>query len=206
MHKYNRAIIAHIGPMWGGKTSALTSDLKKMEYAKYNTCLFKPKKDNRYSSTKVVTHDGEEMDAINVETFQDIKNYIEQHPELNINVIGIDEFQFIRTDKVGYCFANDYIKSIDDLVKWIIDNKYTLIISGLDLSSEFEPFNNVKELLPYATHIIKHTAVCVDCGNDATISHCLFEKTEKEFVGAKELYIPLCLNCYLERKENNHGE
>lgn len=202
MHKYNRAIVAHIGPMWGGKTSAMKSDLRKMEIAKYNVCLFKPLKDDRYSMSSVVTHDGESAFAIGVKTFQDIVNYVE-NDKTGINVIGIDEFQFIKFHKNGCNFMTNGIYNIKDFVNWIIKNKYTLIISGLDLSSDYEPFDNIKELLPYATHIEKHKAVCVDCGNDATISYCFVEKDQKEFIGGEESYKPLCLNCYLERKEGD---
>ena len=35
MHKYNRAIVAHIGPMFGGKTSGLLADVRKMRIAGY---------------------------------------------------------------------------------------------------------------------------------------------------------------------------
>lgn len=201
MHKYNRAIVAHIGPMWGGKTSAMKSDLRKMQIAKYETCLFKPFKDDRYAMSSVVTHDGDSMEAINVNTFQDIVNYVEQNN--HIKVIGIDEFQFIKLDKFNCTNISNCIYTIKDFIEWIIKNKYTLIISGLDLSSEFEPFENIKELLPYATHIEKHKAVCVDCGNDATMSYCFVTKQDKELIGGEESYKPLCLNCYLEKRKED---
>ena len=31
MHKYKGAIIAHVGPMFGGKTSGLLADVRKMK-------------------------------------------------------------------------------------------------------------------------------------------------------------------------------
>ena len=184
MHKYRGAIIAHIGPMFGGKTSALLSDVRKMNIAKYNVALFKPTKDIRYSDDAVVNHDGARMEAIRLSTFAEIVAYTNAHPE--INVIAIDEFQFIKGD----------VFSVSHFIGHIIDTGVTLIISGLDLDSDLVPFNNTKEILPYATHIFKHKAVCVCCGNDATTSFCKVEKTSKELIGDKDIYEPRCLACY----------
>lgn len=212
MHKYKRGIIAHIGPMFGGKTSGLLSDVRKMKIAGYNVALFKPQKDQRYADESVVNHDGSKQDAINVITFSDIVKYIKTHPETN--VIAIDEFQFIKScednhhkdfilGKVNASEWNDGIFNVDKFVKWIIDNNFTLIISGLDLDSNLKPFSNVKDLLPYATHIFKHKAVCVDCGSDATTSYCNIKKDSQELIGGQDMYYPLCLACYMKRGNKN---
>ena len=100
-------------------------------------------------------------------------------------------------------FFNENSVHLEDFLKWIMINKKTLIISGLDLDSELRPFSNVKELLPYATHIYKHKAVCSDCGNDATTSNCKISKDSQEQIGGKDIYEPLCLNCYLRINEIN---
>lgn len=212
MHKYNRAIVAHIGPMFGGKTSGLLADVRKMRIAGYKVALFKPAKDQRYSNNKIVNHDGESIEAINIVCYQDIMDYIKEHPE--VNVIAIDEFQFIKSFKEfpdnpskNFKTAMQYIQHyrkhyihIEDFIKWIMNNKKTLIISALDLDSELKPFDKVKSLLPFATHIYKHKAVCSSCGNDATTSYCKVDKDSQEQIGGKDMYEPLCLNCYLERK------
>ena len=87
MHKYKGAIVAHIGPMFGGKTSGLLADVRKMTIAKYNVALFKPKKDDRYAENKVVNHDGESINAINIVTFQDIIDYVESNPKVNVMTV-----------------------------------------------------------------------------------------------------------------------
>ena len=205
MHKYKGAIIAHIGPMFGGKTSGLASDVIKMNIAKYKIATFKPLSDNRYSEDFIVTHDGFKIKAINVKTFIDIVKYLNQHKE--INVVAIDEFQFISTFEKSRekDFLENKISTLDflenkftvnDFIKWIIDNDKTLIISGLDLDSDLKPFDNVKELLPYATHIFKHKAVCVKCGNDATLTRCKINKKEIKLIGGSDIYEPVCLQCW----------
>lgn len=212
MHKYKGALIAHIGPMFGGKTSGWASDVRKMQIAKYKVAAFKPLKDNRYSEEFIVTHDGLKVKAINVKSFMDIVNYMDSHKD--INVIAIDEFQFITNieEEREQKFLNDEIDVLDflenrftvnDFIEWIIKNNKTLIVSGLDLDSELKPFNNIKELLPFATHIIKHKAVCVQCGCDATTSFCKVEKNSQELIGGEEAYEPRCLKCYMKEKNVN---
>ena len=91
--------------MFGGKTSGLLADVRKMRIAGYNVALFKPAKDNRYSEDKIVNHDGESIDAINVICYKDIMDHINENP--HIDVIAIDEFQFIKSyknpNKDPYC-------------------------------------------------------------------------------------------------------
>jgi thymidine kinase len=195
MQKYKAAIIAHIGPMFGGKTSALLSDIKKMEIAGFKVALFKPTKDNRYSNEEVVNHDGEKCKSINIKSISDILNYILINKD--INVIAVDEFQFLKDDK----YTSKEL--IEKLIEQLIISEKTLIVSGLDLDSNFKPFDNIKELLPYCTHIFKHKAVCMNCGNDATISYCKVKKISKELIGGADIYEPLCIHCYREKIINN---
>lgn len=194
MHKYKGAIIAHVGPMFGGKTSGLLADVRKMQIAKYKVGLFKPTKDDRYSENKVVNHDGESLLAINITSLKDIidEGYIDKY-----DVIAIDEFQFLELPHYDYIYV---------FINYIITNKKTLIISGLDLDSELYPFKNIKDILPFATHIFKHKAVCVDCGNEATTSYCTVEKKGQELIGADDKYVPLCVHCYNKRKHGDKNE
>lgn len=194
MHKYKGAIIAHVGPMFGGKTSGLLADVRKMRIAKYNVGLFKPAKDDRYSNNDVVNHDGESIEAINIKSLKDIidNNYID-----NYDVIAIDEFQFLELPHYDYVYV---------FVNYMISKGKTLIISGLDLDSELYPFKNVKDILPFATHIFKHKAVCIDCGNDATTSYCTVKKEGQELIGADDKYVPLCIHCYSKRKYGEKNE
>jgi thymidine kinase len=188
LHQYKGAIIAHIGPMFGGKTSALISDVIKFKIAKYNTVLFKPKKDERYAKDAVVNHRGEELEAINVTSICDVLNYMKENPE--VDIIAIDEFQFLKDNLLG----SEYL--VGNLIHNILLGNKTLIISGLDLDSDLIPFDNVRNLLPYCTHINKHKAVCMVCGADATTSYCKVEKDDQELIGGSDLYEPRCYHCH----------
>lgn len=209
MNSYNRAIIAHIGPMFGGKTSALLSDVRRMKIAGYNTCLFKPVKDIRYSKDEVVNHDKDKYSAINVECFEDIVHYCNEHKD--ITAIAIDELQFIENipksankdfleNKIDLKEFIEHSFGIDEFIQYIHKENKTLVISGLDLTSELTPFKNIKDILPYATHINKHKAICLCCGNNATTSYCKKEKKDIYLLGEKDIYEPRCITCYFERR------
>lgn len=191
MHRFKGQIIAHIGPMFGGKTSGLLSDVRKMRIAGYKVALFKPSMDIRYSENKVVNHDGESIEAINIETIYDILVYVEENIE-KVDVIAIDEFQFLKGNDLNSA------EMISELLELVYNLQKTLIISGLDLDSELKPFENTKEILPFATHVIKHKAVCVKCGTDATASYCKVEKDSQEKIGGNDIYEPRCLSCYFK--------
>ena len=192
MHSYRGGIIVHTGPMFGGKTSGLLADVRKMRIAGYNVALFKPTMDDRYSKQYVMNHDGESIEAIRVTNVEEINAYLEEHPE--INVIAIDEYQFLKSDSYTV---------MESLLWHVYDEGKTIMVSGLNLDSELYSFKNMKDILPHATHIINHKAVCIDCGSDATTSFCNVDKIEKELVGGKETYSPLCIPCYMKRRKAN---
>lgn len=184
MHNLKGAIIGHVGPMFGGKTSALLTDVRKMRIAGYKVALFKPAMDNRYAEEKVVNHNGESIKAININSFDDIVDYVFENED--VQVIAIDEIQFLKVNKV----------SLTSFIFRMIEDEKTVIFAGLDLDSEMDPFYNVKELMPYCTHLEKHRAVCVKCGAEATTSYCTIEKSTTELIGGKDIYEPRCLRCY----------
>lgn len=186
----NGEVIIELGTMFAGKTSGLQSAVRSCRIAKLNVGVFKPRLDNRYSDVSVVNHDGKSLNAISVNTIDEIKHISNTN---EYDVIAIDEFQFID------------IKSASNLRLFIKDEIFgkgrKLVISGLNLDSEMFPFDNMKEILPYATTINKHTAICMDCLEPAYIIHCVVPKTSQIMVGGNDTYVPVCPNCYLRRKQ-----
>ncbi|MEM3988118.1 MAG: hypothetical protein QXZ22_05900, partial [Sulfolobales archaeon] len=141
------------GPMFSGKTTELLRVLRKYAIAGYRVLLVKPSTDTRYSSSKVVSHDGLEMDALVVEAniagFYRVLDILLEH-----DVIGIDEFQFFEYSK--------------ELVEFLLDlsSNRLVIIAALNLDFRGEPWEVVKEILPYADDIKVLRAVCTHVGRD----------------------------------------
>ena len=101
----------------------------------------------------------------------------------NVDVIGIDEAQF---------FDN----SIVDVCNTLADNGTRVIVAGLDMDFMGKPFGPMPALLSIAEFVTKVHAIWMRCGNLAQYS---FRKTEDDqvvLIGEKNLYEPLCRNCY----------
>ncbi|WP_297810714.1 thymidine kinase [uncultured Finegoldia sp.] len=186
MHQYKGKLIVHTGSMFSGKTSSLWKEVNRFRIAKYKVAVFKPKMDSRYSKEKVVTHDKNEMEAINVDGIEEIVEYTKTH---DVNVIAIDEVQFI----------NSKPKIFTDNINFLLENGYTIIVAGLDMDYEAKPFQLVKELLPICDYLEKHHAVCAICGNDAWVSYRISDDKNRIQLGASETYQPLCRKHYIEK-------
>lgn len=183
----NGEIILHCGTMFGGKSSALLSDVRKCRIANLNVLLLKPIIDKRYSVDKVVNHDGVSNSAILVEKLSEIDKMIDGNN--TYDVIAIDEFQFIELD----------IDLKDFIVERILKQNKKLIVSGLELDSDLNPFENMSKIFPYSTSIYKHKPICKQCHEPAYTIYCTVEKNGQVLVGSDDIYEPLCASCYLER-------
>jgi len=187
LHQYKGKLIVHTGSMFSGKTSSLEKDVKRFNIAGYKTIAFKPSIDNRYRKNEIVTHDLTSMDCILVNDIDELLDYVD---ELEPDVIGIDEVQFLKgpVDRI-----------ISGIYK-LLNKDITVVVAGLDMDYTGTPFEIVKELMPIADYLYKHHAVCIKCGNDAWVSHRKSKDTERIKIGAINEYEPLCRKCFLEEK------
>ena len=60
--------IIFVGPMFGSKTTRLLAAIDRYRYQKKNVVAFKPRMDDRYSSTEISTHSGGKIFAIGSQT------------------------------------------------------------------------------------------------------------------------------------------
>lgn len=183
MHQYKGKMILHTGSMFSGKTSSLEKDIKRFSIAGYRTVAFKPKMDSRYSKEDIVTHDKTSLSAVLVDSMEDILEYL--HGK-NIQVVGIDEVQFIKGTP----------KEISDGIDYLLNQGITVVIAGLDMDFKTKPFEVVKELMPRTDYLHKHHAVCTRCGADAWVSHRKTSSKKRVVLGATDEYEPLCRTCY----------
>ncbi len=187
MHQYKGKLILHTGSMFSGKTSSLWKDLNRFQIAKYEVLAFKPSVDIRYEKDVIVSHDNNEMQCMAVQSIDQIVAIVKSRP---VDVIGIDEVQFIEDP------PKDFIKGINALLA--MDK--TIVVAGLDMDFQANPFEIVKELMPIADYLTKHHAVCAGCGVDAWVSHRKTETMDRVVIGAQQEYEPLCRKCYRDKE------
>lgn len=173
------------GCMFAGKTEELIRRINVLSFAKKNIIVFKPKIDDRYSETEIVSHAGTHVPCIVVSNAKEILNHIEADTE----VVAIDEVQFFDEDIVDVC-------------EYLADKGLRVMVAGLDKDFRGEPFGVLPELLTRAEFVTKLTAVCAKCGAPATRTQRLVDGKPASFedpivlVGAVDHYEPRCRHCH----------
>jgi thymidine kinase len=172
------------GCMFSGKTEELIRRLKRAQIAKQKVKIFKPKIDNRFSATAIVSHSDQHLPSIVVSSTSEIINQSK-----DAQVIGIDEAQFFTPDIVDIC--ND-----------LANSGKRVIVAGLDQDYKGIPFDPMPQLLAVAEYITKTLAICVVCGNPADKTQRTSNSAERVIVGASDLYEARCRKCHYIPKEN----
>ena len=167
------------GPMFSGKTEELIRRITRARIARQRVQVFKPRIDDRYHETKVVTHEGAELDSIPVERAEDILTRVDDR----VQVVGIDEAQF---------FGGELVEVAESLA----NRGIRVIVAGLDQDYRGVPFGPMPALLAVAEFVSKQLAICVVCGNPAGRSQRLSPRRDRVVVGARDVYEARCRRCF----------
>ncbi len=183
------------GSMFSGKSEELIRRLRRGIYAKQKVIVFKPAIDDRYHKEKVVSHDGNEIEAINISTSREILNQ-----DLDdVDVIGIDEVQF---------FDGEIVNIVEQLAK----NGHRVVVAGLDMDFRGEPFEPMPKLLAVSEQVTKLQAVCAVCGSPSSRTQRLINGEPAKIddpiilVGANESYEPRCRAHHIVAPSENEKE
>jgi thymidine kinase len=168
------------GSMFSGKTEELIRRLRRAQFAGQKVEIFKPSLDKRYSETRVVSHDDKSIISTPVDNASAILLLAG-----DVDVVGIDEAQF-------------FDESIIEVCNELADNGVRIVIAGLDMDFMGKPFGPIPALLAVAEYVTKVHAICMRCGNLAQYSFRKSEDSQVVLLGEKNLYEPLCRNCYNE--------
>ena len=185
-----------IGTMFSGKSTELIRRINRYEIAGKTVQLFKPTIDDRYSLEHVTSHDGLKRDVTYIKDMDELYGHLDS----KIDVLGIDEIQFLESVVVELCnqYAND---------------GGIVVVSGLlkDFRDEYFPFKdgkkNMGDLLCDADHVTYLKAICTYkdngkkiCGNEATRVQRFIDEEVADYdspviqVGGTEAYAPRCRN------------
>ena len=177
-HKKSGCIEVVCGSMFSGKTEELIRRLRRAQFANQKIAIFKPAIDNRYSDVEVVSHDFHKIKSKPIGDAAEMLNI-----EPDVEVVGVDEAQF---------FGNNLV----DVCQTLADKGVRVIIAGLDTDYLGKPFGPMPMLMAVAEDVQKVHAICVKCGNLANHSHRLSKSKDLVVLGEKDVYEPLCRECY----------
>ena len=177
-HKKSGCIEVVCGSMFSGKTEELIRRLRRAQFANQKIAIFKPSIDKRYSDVEVVSHD---FHKITSRPVKEAAQMLDIEPD--VQVVGIDEAQFFGKELVDVC-------------QTLANRGVRVIAAGLDTDFMGVPFGPIPKLMAVAEDVQKVHAICVKCGNLANHSHRLSKSKDLVLLGEKDVYEPLCRECF----------
>ncbi|EGL83622.1 Thymidine kinase [Caldalkalibacillus thermarum TA2.A1] len=176
--------MGHIETIYGCMFAGKTTELIRRVEGK-NVLAFKPKLDNRYSTSHIVSHNGETLKAVLIDTAEEILDHVNGKAEY----IAIDEVHFFDI-------------MIGSVCRKLANQGYRIICAGLDLDFRGEPFPPMPYLVAISHSVTHLRAKCVCCGKPATRTQRLIDGQPAHvddpviMVGADDLYEPRCVDCH----------
>jgi len=187
---YKKEFSLFVGPMFGGKTTRMLSEVDRHSYRGRKIYAFKPSIDNRYDDSKIVSHNGGSLKAQVVQNGQEILDYLDKW--------GVYSLSDNRLLVDGPIVALDEVFMLEEsgrVLSHLFKCGATIIASSIQLNSDGNPFFELKEIMPYATKIEVCPAVCAVCGADAHYTEKIGGRKDFEVeVGGSDLYEPRCFN------------
>jgi thymidine kinase len=174
-----KEFVVFTGPMWSGKTSRLVAVIDRYRLKKSHVICFKPQIDGRYSKTEIATHSGSSIPAIAVSNGEQI-------------------LQHVYESKAEFVFVDEafMIDGCADALFKLFKENFPIYVSSIELSANLNTFSEMEKILSYATKVEKCSAVCVECGEDAYLTHRKVHSIEEISVGGADTYEPLCWSCH----------
>lgn len=158
------------GCMFSGKTEELIRRLNRALIAKQKVEIFKPTVDTRYHTQKIVSHSEREIRSTPVNFANDIILL-----SGDCDVVGIDEAQFFDDAIVEVCIT-------------LANSGKRVIVAGLDMDYEGNPFGPMPNLLAVAEFVTKVHAICAQTGELASFSFRLTANDAQVMLGEKDAY------------------
>ena len=158
------------GSMFSGKTEELIRRLKRAKIAKQKVKVFKPSIDKRYDKEYIISHNQKHLSSSIISEASEILSLSNGY-----NVVGIDETQFFDLDIVKVC--ND-----------LANNGIRVILAGLDMDYQGNPFGPMPALMATAEYVTKVHAICARTGNLANHSFRTSKNNSLIHIGEKESY------------------
>ncbi|MCE7995910.1 MAG: thymidine kinase [Roseivirga sp.] len=158
------------GCMFSGKTEELIRRLRRASIARQKVEIFKPAIDVRYDEEDVVSHNKTVIRSTPVQFASDIILLCGDS-----DVVGVDEAQFFDDQIVDVC-------------RKLANNGKRVIVAGLDMDSNGNPFGPMPQLLAIAEFVTKLHAICTISGSLASFSYRLTDSEKTVELGEQDIY------------------
>lgn len=175
-----------VGPMFSGKTEELLRRARRAEIAGQEVLVLKPRIDDRYEPELACSHAGGRRAAEVVGIGKsDVDAIVSRGLRSSAHVLCVEELQFFPSGIVAACKA------------WQLAGR-RVIWTGLDMDSTGTPFGPVPHMMAIGS-VVKLTAVCAECGGDATHTHRRVDAASQDqvVVGGVETYEARCFSCWI---------
>ena len=177
------------GCMFSGKTEELIRRMHHVQIARQCLAAFTPRRDTRFLSGNLVSHNGIRIEARIIDSIREISDHL---PE-GVQVVALDELHFLDDDPDTIC----------TICQALADRGIRVVVAGLDQDFRALPFPAMSRLLAVAEQVDKLYAICVRCGAYATRSQRLIDGQPAPYdaptiaIGGLELYEARCRACYV---------
>ena len=104
----------------------------------------------------------------------------------DVDVIGIDEAQFFDQSLIQVCNS-------------LANNGLRVIVAGLDMDYEGNPFGPMPDLMACAEDVKKVHSICVETGNPAGYSFRKEKNKDLVLIGEKKEYEPLSREIFIKK-------
>jgi thymidine kinase len=138
----------------------------------------KPALDTRYGQKQIISHDGNQLPAVNVTAIHEIRAFA-----AGSHVVGIDEVHFFEESLVGIC-------------RELAGAGVRVVAAGVEIDHRGRPFEVVERLAAAAQAVTRLTAICGRCGAPARHSQRLVSDDARIVVGGMGMYEPRCDRCF----------
>jgi thymidine kinase len=169
------------GPMFAGKTEELLRRVRRAEVAERQVVVINHALDVRHGTDRVASHAGLDYPSVAASTPDEIERAVPEATDL----VAIDEAHFFGP-------------ALIPVVTRLADRGLTVIVAGLDVTFEGQPFEPLPALMALAERVDKLTAICAVCGEDAVFHVRVAESSASptdpvaEHVGGLDKYQARC--------------
>lgn len=138
------------GPMFAGKTEELLRRVRRAMIAGQHVTVLTHAIDTRSGPNRIASHIGSDAPSVALASAAEIADAVSDATE----IVAIDEAHFFGTTLV-------------DAVDQLAARGKVVLVAGLDVTFEGEPFEPLPTLMALAERVDKLTAICTACGEEA---------------------------------------